>query len=164
MSARPAEQLSSYATQIPEEWVDYNGHLSEAFYVLIFGYATDQAMEVLGMGPQYRERTGASLYTVEAHIRYLQEVPRGASVRVGTVVAGSAEKKLHLAHEMYVIRPDAAADSGELVAAEEILGVHVGGDPAGAQPFPEEVAALIAEHDGAGEAPAWTGRAIRPPA
>lgn len=157
-----AEGLPAYSTEIAEEWIDYNGHLSEAFYVLIFGCATDQAMEVLGMGPEYRERAGASLYTVEAHVRYLQEVPRGASVQVRTVIAGSAEKKLHLAHEMYRVESQAAEEgSGELVATEEILGVHVGGDPAGAQPFPAEVAELIAQHSGQ-DAPAWTGRAIRP--
>lgn len=162
MSPRPAEHLPAYSTQILEEWIDYNGHLSEAFYVLIFGHATDQVMGILGMGPEYRERAGASLYTVEAHIRYLQEVPRGSSVDVWTAIAGSAERKLHVAHEMRVVGPDDAAGSGELVATEEILALHVAGEPVRARPFPEEIAARIARHSGADQGPDWIGRAIRP--
>ena len=28
--------LTTYSTPIFEEWVDYNGHLRDAFYLLIF--------------------------------------------------------------------------------------------------------------------------------
>ena len=48
------------------EWIDYNGHLSEPYYVLVCGHATDAVMEAVGLGPDYRAETGASLYTVEA--------------------------------------------------------------------------------------------------
>ncbi|WP_114854337.1 thioesterase family protein [Brachybacterium sp. YJGR34] len=148
--------LSPHRSAVREEWIDYNGHLSEAYYVLVFGHATDQVMEQIGLGPAERERTGSSLYTVEAHVRYLQEVALGAELEVTTVIAGSAAKKLHLAHEM--------RSGGELVATEEILALHVAGEPARATPFPESVAARIAELTAAGAdapAPEWTGRAIR---
>lgn len=158
----PEMSLPCYTAEVREEWIDYNGHLSEAFYVLIFGHATDQAMEVLGMGPEYRECTGSSLYTVEAHVRYLQEVPQGVTLQVSTVIAGFAEKKLHLAHEMHLAGPGGEARSGELVATEEILGIHVGGDPAGARPFPEEVVEKIQAYGVGVEVPSWAGRAIRP--
>ena len=111
------QTLSTYSTPVREEWIDYNGHLSEAYYVLVFGFATDTAMEALGLGEDYRAATGCSLYTVEAHVRYVQEVNRDAQLEVRTLVAGSAQKKLHLAHEMRV--------DGEIVATEEILGIHV---------------------------------------
>ncbi|GAB3848171.1 thioesterase family protein [Nesterenkonia populi] len=144
--------LPECSAEVREEWIDYNGHLSEAYYVLIFGFATDQAMEALGMDAAYRQRQCASLYTVEAHVRYLQEVPRGARLTVRTVIAGAGEKKLHLAHEMH-------DDAGTLVATEEIVGVHVGGDPAGAQPFPSEVRERTARHPIV--RPDWAGRAVR---
>lgn len=156
----PEDSLPEYTTELREEWIDYNGHLSEAYYVLVFGFATDQAMEVFGMDAAYRERTGSSLYTVEAHVRYLQEVALGARLRVRTVIAGSTEKKLHLAHEMYAHQ--ICEDAGTLVATEEILGLHVGGDPAGAQPFPTEVSELIAARNTQEDAPSWVGRALRP--
>ena len=143
--------LSTYSTPVREEWIDYNGHLSEAYYVLVFGFATDAAMEALGLGEDYREATGCSLYTVEAHVRYVQEVNRDAQLEVRTLVAGSAQKKLHLAHEMRV--------DGEVVATEEILGIHVDQTSGRATVLPEATRASAAERTV--EAPAWVGRAVR---
>ena len=143
--------LSTYSTPVREEWIDYNGHLSEAYYVLVFGFATDAAMEALGLGEDYREATGCSLYTVEAHVRYVQEVNRDAQLEVRTLVAGSAQKKLHLAHEMRV--------DGEVVATEEILGIHVDQTSGRATVLPEATRASAAERTV--EATAWVGRAIR---
>uniref|UniRef100_UPI0018E587F0 thioesterase family protein n=1 Tax=Nocardiopsis sp. TNDT3 TaxID=2249354 RepID=UPI0018E587F0 len=67
--------MSATLTQrLRPEWIDYNGHLSEAYYVLVFGFATDALMDRVGLDAAYRERSGRSLYTVEAHVRYLREV------------------------------------------------------------------------------------------
>lgn len=145
------QTLSTYSTPVREEWIDYNGHLSEAYYVLVFGFATDTAMEALGLGEDYRAATGCSLYTVEAHVRYVQEVNRDAQLEVRTLVAGSAQKKLHLAHEMRV--------DGEIVATEEILGIHVDQTSGRATVLPEATRASAVEHTV--PAPAWVGRAVR---
>src|SRR5690606_5886504 len=67
VSAGPAA-LSPWRELVRDEWIDYNGHLSEAYYVLVFGHATDSVMEQVGLGPDYRAAQGASLYTVEAHV------------------------------------------------------------------------------------------------
>ena len=40
--------LTTYTTKILPDWVDYNGHLRDAFYLLIFSYATDALMDTLG--------------------------------------------------------------------------------------------------------------------
>lgn len=145
--------LPVYRTPVRPEWIDYNGHLSEAYYVLVFGFATDQVMERIGLDAATRRAGNSSLYTVEAHVRYLQEVGLDPELVVTTAIAGSATKKLHLAHEMTV--------GGELVATEEILCLHVAGEPAAATPFPEAVAARIAENRAPAEVPGWVGRSIR---
>lgn len=145
--------LSAYRTPVRREWIDYNGHLSEAYYVLVFGFATDAVMDRIGLGAEAREQWGSSLYTVEAHVRYLQEVSADAELTVTTTIAASAAKKLHLAHEMTV--------DGEPVATEEILALHVAGDPAAATPFPETVASHIADLAPGAEVPDWIGRSIR---
>lgn len=115
---------------VQDAWIDYNGHLSEAYYVLVFGHATDAVMDAVGLGPAHREAHDASLYTVEAHVRYLAEVPAGAALEVRSSVIGTTAKLLWIWHEMVV--------DGRLCATEEILGVHV---VAGATaPLPEPVA------------------------
>ena len=116
-----------------DEWIDYNGHLSEPFYVLVMGHATDAVMDHVGLGPAYREATGSSLYTVEAHVRYLDQVGPGEELEVRSSVIGSTPKLLWIWHELYA--------GGTLRATEEILGVHVTG--ASSTPFPDEVRSHI---------------------
>jgi acyl-CoA thioester hydrolase len=116
-----------------DEWIDYNGHLSEPYYVLVFGHATDAVMEHVGLGPEYREATDSSLFTVEAHVRYLEQVAPREDLEVRSSVIGSTPKLLWIWHELW--------SAGTLRATEEILGVHVTG--ASATPLPDPVRARI---------------------
>lgn len=143
--------LTMYETPVLEDWIDYNGHLTEGYYVLVFGFATDAAMDALGLDAAYRQESGCSLYTVEAHVRYLQEVAQSARLRVRTHVVGVAQKKIHLAHEMFV--------GDELVATEEILGIHVNQADGRAAVLPEATSTSATEHRV--EPPGWVGRAVR---
>jgi len=117
-------------------WIDYNGHLSEPYYVLVMGHATDAVMDHVGLDPDHRERTGTSLFTVEAHVRYLDQVLAGAQLEVRSTVVGSSAKLLRIWHELWA--------DGTLRATEEILGVHVDTGTGKSSPFPPEVAERIA--------------------
>lgn len=116
---------------VQEGWIDYNGHLSEPYYVLVFGHATDAVMEMVGLGPGYREAHDASLFTVEAHVRYLREVAAGSDLEVRSSVIGVTDKLLWIWHELWV--------DGVPRATEEVLGVHVCRHRA--TPLPPDVAA-----------------------
>lgn len=153
--------MSATLTQrLRPEWIDYNGHLSEAYYVLIFGFATDALMDRIGLDAAYRDRSGCSLYTVEAHVRYLHEVSADAEVEVRTRVIGPGPersgrpgaKKARICHEMRV--------GDLLVATEELMALHVDQELGRAVPFPEEAAAHLAAL--AEPAPDYAGRAISP--
>ncbi|MFT9773622.1 3-hydroxyacyl-CoA dehydrogenase NAD-binding domain-containing protein [Brevibacterium casei] len=143
-------QLADYSTPVREEWIDYNGHLSEAYYVLVFGFATDQVMDELGLDAAYRKASGCSLYTVESHIRYLDEVSLGATLTVRPRLVSAGAKKLHLAYEMFV--------DDRVVATEEILALHVDQNADRAVEFPTEIAERIAEV--ARSTPEWSGRSV----
>ena len=116
---------------VQDAWIDYNGHLSEPYYVLVFGHASDAVMDLVGLGPAYREANDASLYTVEAHVRYLDEVSAGSGLEVRSSVIGVTGKLLWIWHELWV--------EDRLRATEEVLGVHVVGRSSA--PFPDDVAA-----------------------
>ena len=90
--------------------------------MLVLGHATDEVMSSVGLGPDYRAAAGASLFTVEAHIRYLDEISRGSTLEVRSWVIGATGKLLWIWHELYA--------AGTLRATEEILGLHVVGDRA----------------------------------
>src|SRR6478735_2506123 len=129
--------LCTWSEPVLDEWIDYNGHLSEPYYVLVLGHATDEVMDTVGLGPAYRESTGASLYTVEAHVRYLDQVGPGALLETRSWVIGATGKLLWIWHELWA--------GGTLRATEEILGVHVDSAAGRTTPFPDDVAALIAK-------------------
>lgn len=140
----------TYITPVKPEWIDYNGHMSEAFYVLVFGFATDRTMDALGLDSAYRASSECSLYTVEAHVRYLHEAGLGDQLHVMTEVVGVTEKKLHLGHTMFV--------GDDVVATEEILGLHVHQKKGRTVPFPEAVEQRAAA--ALRDAPWWAGRAV----
>jgi acyl-CoA thioester hydrolase len=123
--------FSVWQEPVQDAWIDYNGHLSEAYYVLVLGHATDAVMDAVGLGPDYRSANDASLYTVEAHIRYLDEVSAGSDLEVRSSVIGATGKLLWIWHELW--------GEGRLRATEEVLGVHVRGGSSA--PFPDDVAA-----------------------
>ncbi|WP_453983968.1 3-hydroxyacyl-CoA dehydrogenase NAD-binding domain-containing protein [Brevibacterium casei] len=149
-STAQGRELADYETPAREEWIDYNGHLSEAFYVLVFGFATDQVMDELGLDAAYREASGCSLYTVESHVRYLDEVSLGSTLVVRPRLVSAGAKKLHLAYEMLV--------DDRVVATEEILALHVDQNADRAVEFPPAITARIAEV--ATSTPEWSGRSL----
>lgn len=149
-----AAALPLFRQPVKDEWIDYNGHLSEAYYVLVFGFATDALMAETGLGPEYREASGCSLYTVEAHVRYLNEVARDSELVVRTTVLGADAKKVRFLHEMFVGDTD-----GDPVATEELFALHVDQATGRSAPLPEAVRDRLAALTG--PAPEWAGRGIR---
>ena len=111
--------LITYRTPVLEDWVDYNGHLRDAFYLLIFSYATDALMERIGLDADSRGQSGNSLFTLEAHINYLHEVKLGTEVWVQTQVIGFDRKRLHIYHSLH------RAGFDEVLAASEQMLLHV---------------------------------------
>ncbi|MGH3435789.1 MAG: thioesterase family protein [Sciscionella sp.] len=144
----PVNERLAYRDMVRDEWIDYNGHLSEPFYVMVFGFATTAMMSAIGLGDHYRAETGASLYTVEAHVRYLREVHRNAELLVTTSVLSVGSKKVRFCHEMHV--------GDALVATEELLALHVRGGAS--QRFPRSVLGQLEEYVVA--APDYAGRSI----
>ena len=129
--------LRLYETAVRPEWVDYNGHMSEAFYVLVFGYTTDALLDFIGMDAGYRERSGMSLYTLEAHISYLREVREAEPLATTTQLLDLDHKRVHVFHAMY------HAKDGGLLATGEFMLLNVDSAEARSAPFPEEVAARL---------------------
>lgn len=127
----PSPLPTTYQGPVKHEWIDYNGHMSEAFYVLVFGYATDELYEQLGVGSDYREAHHCSVYTVEAHINYLLEVSEGEPLTVTTQILEAGDKKLRFCHRMI------HRETREELAFTELLALFVDTETGRTQPFPE---------------------------
>ena len=129
-----------YRMPIPAEWIDYNGHLRDAYYGLILSYATDALMDRLGLDAAYRQRTGYSLYTGEMHIHYLHEVHKTDIAIVTVRIIAADHKRIHAAFDLLREGQAGAAATAEVM----LLSVHQG--PAvTTQPFTAQVRAGIDE-------------------
>ena len=62
------QPLQLYGCSVAADWVDYNGHLRDAYYGLIFSFATDALMDHLGLDAAGRARHGGKLYKLETQL------------------------------------------------------------------------------------------------
>lgn len=122
-----------FECRVLPEWIDYNGHMNVAFYVLAFDKATDALLEHLGMDAAYVKDRNNSTFVVEMNVSYLREVHEGDPLRFSTQILGWADKKLHFYHRMY------HADEGYLAATNEILMLHIDMDVRRSAPFPPDI-------------------------
>ncbi len=131
--------LLIYSTDIAPEWIDYNGHLRDAYYGLVLSYAADALMDHLGLDQAYRKSTSATLYTLEQHQHFLHEVMSTDRLEVRVRVLAGDAKRLHVAFDFYCARYADPVSIGEVM----LLHVQQGAAPASA-PFPEPIAQAIA--------------------
>lgn len=110
--------LELFTDHVREEWIDYNGHMSESFYLYAMGEASDALFRYVGINEAYRA-AGCSFYTVETHINYYQEVAKGEPLRFTTQLLGLDNKRLHFFHHMY------HGQTGSLLATTEQMLLHV---------------------------------------
>lgn len=110
--------LRLHRTTVSPRWVDYNGHMSESCYLLVFGDASDAFFRYIGIDEHYREG-GRSLYTVESHLHNYREVAEGEPLALSLRLLDHDAKRVHLFHEMHHGR------SGTLLATAEQMLVHV---------------------------------------
>ena len=109
--------ILTYITKVPKEWADYNGHMTEARYLECFSEATTEMMSIIGVDEEYILNIG-SYFTVETHIRHLDEVQIGESIKAKTQVIFGENKKLHLFHWLN-------HEDGRLLATAEHMLIHV---------------------------------------
>lgn len=141
-----------YETTVRSDWIDYNGHMQDAFYGLVFSYAVDALQDEVGFDHAYREATGCTIYLLEEHKYFLREVFDGDRLEVETVVLGADERRFHLCLTM--------RSRDRVVCIGELVEMHVQKHPQphGA-PMPERMLDLLkAQQISVEEAEALTHR------
>src|SRR5580704_4482436 len=129
--------IIEYEDVVRPEWIDSNGHMNLAYYVVVFDLATDKLYAALGIGDAYRDATGNSTFTAETHTLYEREVRLGERVRVVPHLLGVDAKRLHYFHEMF------HAEQGHRVAAQELIGLHIDLRIRRVAPFPPDLLARL---------------------
>ncbi|HEV2899199.1 MAG TPA: thioesterase family protein [Pseudaminobacter sp.] len=128
----------SRVMELEKDWIDYNGHLNMAYYNVLFDRCSDDAFELMGLGPNYAKERRLTIYTAEVHICYVQELHLGDNVTVTFQLIDHDEKRLRAYQEIRHV-------DGWLAATSEQLALHV--DMAGPKvaPFPADIMAKVEE-------------------
>ena len=95
-----AAPFVSRIMEIEKDWIDYNGHLNMAYYNVIFDRGSDEAAEVMGLGPAYARERRLTTYTAEVHVCYVRELHLGDKVTVTFQLIDHDEKRLHAYQEI----------------------------------------------------------------
>ncbi|GGO89416.1 hypothetical protein GCM10011348_47130 [Marinobacterium nitratireducens] len=133
------KELSVFEGPVSPEWIDYNGHMNDACYVLVFSRAIDEFMLRIGLDEAFREAQQVSIYTLQSMVHYLQEVGEGEPLVVTVQLLESDAKKLRVFFSMR------HGDSGEELAAMETLLLHMDMAAKRAAPFLPDTQARVSE-------------------
>jgi acyl-CoA thioester hydrolase len=149
--------FDQYEGEVLPEWIDANGHMNLAYYVVLFDFATDALFEAIGIGLKYKDATNHGTFVAETHNLYERELLVGERVRIATQILGSDDKRLLLAHEMFSLA------GGQRAATQELMYLHINLSARRVVPWlpgvRERVAAAAAAHARLPR-PDWAGRRI----
>lgn len=134
----PDAPFDQHTETVRSEWVDYNGHMNVAYYMLAFDHATDALLDHVGLDTAHRDATGESVFVVEAHITYENEAMEGQTLRVTTQVLDYDAKRMHIFHRMY------ADDGDDVIATNELMILSVNLESRRAAPMSGAVAGWLA--------------------
>lgn len=121
--------LELHHETVKPEWIDYNGHMNVAYYLLIFDHNVDAVFDYIGLDEAFRAANNVSSFALEAHVTYQRELHPGAEVRVTSQVLDCDDKRLHYIAQMYSV------EDGYLAATAEWLSIHVDMSRRKAAPF-----------------------------
>ena len=111
--------LAIHEETVLPEWIDYNGHMNVAFYVLAFDHATDAMLEYLRLTQDYKAKENTTTFVADMNVTYRKEVKEGDPLCFTTRLLNCDEKRIHYWHEMY------HAKEGYLAATNELLSLHI---------------------------------------
>ncbi len=126
-----------YRGLVKPEWLDYNGHMNLAYYVLAFDYATDEYYKKIGIAESYIKTDKCSMFTLEIDVTYQQELLLGEEFYIRTWLKEYNTKLVHYLHQMY------HASNDELVATNECMAVHVDMQSRRSTAFPESKQSIL---------------------
>ncbi len=140
----PSSPIISYRGTVLPEWIDWNGHMNVAYYVMAFDLATDSLFDMLEIGSAYRKATDNSSFTMELHVNYLREIHEGEAFEISSYILGVDSKRLHIFHDMI------HTETGEQVATNENMLVHIDMIKRRSSPYPdhllEKLRGIAADH------------------
>ena len=121
------------------EWIDINGHMNVAFYVLAFDKAVDDLWAQLGITEDYILSGAGTTFAVECHVTYQRELREGDRYVLTSQILAYDEKRIHQFQRMY------HSEERFLSATAEWMNLHVDLGTRRVAPWPESVLQALSE-------------------
>lgn len=124
---------------VQKAWIDYNGHMNMAYYLLVFDQCLDYVYDQLDIGERYVREHNGSCFTREIQVNYLQELTLADPIVVEFQLLDWDAKRLHFFQTMRHGR------DGYLCATSEQLALHVNMTSRRTAALPDTVQQRLAE-------------------
>jgi len=121
------------AGQVLPEWIDINGHMNVAYYVLAFDLAVDALWREFGITDEHIHANHSSTFAVESHVMYRRELKDGDPYIVTAQILAYDKKRIHQFQRMY------HAQEGFLAATAEWMNLHVDLRTRRVAPWPDQI-------------------------
>jgi acyl-CoA thioester hydrolase len=145
----------AFRETVRDEWIDFNGHMTNAAYVAAFDIASVAWLNHIGIDPDYRARERCSTFALELHTVFHRELPARAAFVVETRLLDYDAKRLHLFHQIR------STDEDFLAASLEVVTMHVNLDLRRSAPLPEAIFGKLEAWKLASDALGWPEQASR---
>lgn len=122
----------SRGTVLPE-WIDINGHMNVAYYVLAFDRGIDALWARFGITDEHIQTQGSSTFAVESHLLYRRELQVNDPFIVTAQILAYDEKRIHQFQRMY------HAEDGYVAATAEWMNLHVDMSTRRVAPWPAKI-------------------------
>ena len=114
----PTPFISS-VSHVKPEWIDHNGHMNVAYYLLAFDESVGELFRYMGITHAYRREQQAGTFVGDFHIQYVRELMQGDPFRVEHQIVDCDAKRIHFCQQMF------QADEGYLAARSEVISLHM---------------------------------------
>lgn len=121
------------AGQVLPEWIDINGHMNVAYYVLAFDLAVDALWREFGITDEHIHDNHSSTFAVESHVMYRRELKESDPYIVTAQILAYDKKRIHQFQRMY------HAQEGFLAATAEWMNLHVDLKTRRVAPWPDKI-------------------------
>lgn len=118
-------------SHVKPEWIDHNGHMNVAYYLLAFDECVGELFDYMGLTHAYRREQRAGTFVGDFHIQYVRELMQGDPFRVEHQIVDCDSKRIHFCQEMF------QADEGYLAARSEVISLHMDMNQRRVSPMPD---------------------------
>ncbi|MEM7422117.1 MAG: thioesterase family protein [Pseudomonadota bacterium] len=137
MDSFDGKPIRTSTQQVPAEWIDYNGHMNVAYYLMAIDRALDEAFDTLGIGVSLVKSHRMGPMALSNTIHYLDELLEGQHYYCEFQVLDADHKRIHLFVNMFHV------EKGSIAATYESLSMNVDLDARKSAAYPEGAYAQV---------------------